>query len=265
MVLPQIQNIGNEDLIIETLCEKVMLVSVENKEKMRTDIIDKATSLVRFLDPKTTLPLNLVNVDDLPPEGISEDEIDALTEANKSVEEDWKSYTQTHPFGTARQFLSTSDYGECRRVFDAIAENRTPKIRKPLLKFFSEEDRNYLESLHIKKKENQFDKIIPENKKGNYSTSFYACYAKSGENGNYVFSCSDPSAVKQQIMKQGLAGNHTGFAIGDLKEKEGLFEVKPLPNETITNRSLSHLGFWRWRTNYNDILNISNKFTFFDL
>ncbi|MDT2843019.1 hypothetical protein [Vagococcus lutrae] len=236
--------------IIPTLCEKVMLY--ESLEDVIHAIYESSDNLIRFLDINTMLPLeDLYDPYYLSEEDFSEEALEALLEENN----EWEEYSENYPLETSRQFLSTDHYGRIVQLFTAIKKNERPGIHDQLFKYFSEEDQLYL----IKEKDviihrAKLDKIQKMTSKGKFATSFFKWY-KNGKEINIDNICE----LKQEILRLGLQGTHTGFAIGKIEKNMGIIEFDGEESKS----SFKHMSFWKFRDS-DDYIKLIENFTFYD-
>lgn len=240
--------------IIPTICEKVTLYN--STEDMTYKIYPSIDYLIRFLDKRTVLPLEeLYDPDLLMEEDISEEAIEDLLAADMSNKQSWSEYSQNNPLETARQFLPTSHYVSCVNIFNDLEDGKQPSIHQPLLDYFSEEDKEFLKEKELIIHKAKFNRVQKMESKGIFATSFYKWY-KDGEE----VKTNNLNEVKEQILKFGVQGIHTGFAFGKINEKMGIIEFDGEHGKKV----LKHVSFWKFRHSY-DYTELIKNFTFNDL
>ncbi len=238
--------------IIPTICEKVTLYN--SFHDMKCKIYPSVDYLIRFLDEQTKLPLEeLYDVENLNEDDVSEEAIEALLIEDEN-ENNWDGYSKDYPLETARQFLPTVHYQSCRKVFQDLKNEKEPELHRPLLDYFSKEDNQLLEQKGIRIFSPKLNKIQRMESKGKFATSFFKWYLDGKE-----VQITDLEKIKEQLLKLGIQGIHTGFAFGKIDEKIGIIEFDGEKNRN----ELKHLSFWKFRDSC-DYTEIIKKFSFCD-
>ncbi|WP_317914756.1 hypothetical protein [Carnobacterium maltaromaticum] len=234
--LQSYMNTENTELIIPTLCENVTLYS--KIEEVTCYFKTKSSYLVRLLDYRVTLPLELYDVSDLTIDDFNPDSFSEIFEEEKT---DWDLYKQENPISVARHFLASAHLDGCKKVFRALEKKIEPSIHEPLYKFFSEEEKNILTSNNIRVMQPK-DKVKGTSSKGSFSTSFLKMF-----NGVVEDTDDDIEFIELKIREHGFSDIHTGFAFGDIDCDIGVFEYDGISKEPETN-GLKHVSFWKFRS-----------------
>jgi len=243
----------DQKCIIPTLCEKVTLF---NKiEDMTEPITSSEKYLIRFLDHRTQLPLaELYDPDLLDEEDLTLEAIEILAEETSNDELSWNEYYKKYPLETSRQFLSSSHYSSCLKVFNDLQKGHQPEIQKPLLNYFSDDDRKLLKEKRIKQYDPKLDKIKKVTSRAKFSTSFFKWYSDDEE-----VTVNDITDIIPKIEVLRLNGNHTGFAFGSIIENAGIIETS-----SNNSKEMRHINFWKFRTSC-EYVEIIQSFSFYDL
>lgn len=257
--IPVLLNLSN-NLTITTLREQLQLTG-DDQDKPK--FASNALFVIRFLNKKMQLPLNLV--DDNAFE--DEDEIFALVNLPAKKQQSWENMNYQNNEDTQklidRQFLSNNHQKSLLDVYEFIQNphQHSLNISIQIFNLFSKNEQIELTQNNVQTHKKGLYKVHGTDKKDKYSISFFGNYSLKEDTNNIIFNKFSLERIKSIINERKLQYHHTGFALGCLESKYGYIDLNGINEE----KELKHLNFWRFRSTYKDHKEFLDQFSFYDL